>query len=172
MRLFFSAIAIFVLVCSFQVSAQDNVRIGVDGKSLTQTNGAFYDYSLPNTVNIKVSVWGFVKHPGYYMVPESTTFFELLSYAGGPTNDAYMNDIRLYRTSSDKSNEVLQLDYQNMLFESKEGNAIITPPMIQPGDIIVLPGEPRLYFRDYLTLTLSIVSTLISLAILIINIAK
>ncbi|CAG1023468.1 hypothetical protein DOJK_02382 [Patescibacteria group bacterium] len=172
MRLFFSAIAIFVLVCSFQVSAQDNVRIGVDGKSLIQTNGAFYDYSLPNTVNIKVSVWGFVRNPGYYMVPESTTFFELLSYAGGPTNDAYMNDIRVYRTNSNNAQEVLELDYRPMLFENKEGKAIVTPPTIQPGDIIVLPGEPRLYFRDYLTITLSIVSTLISLAILIINIAK
>ncbi len=35
--------------------------------------GGYYDYSDPESINIKVSVWGFVKYPGRYVIPEQTT---------------------------------------------------------------------------------------------------
>ena len=37
------------------------------------------------------------------------------------------------------------------------------------GDVLVIPGRPRLYWEDYLTLSLSIVGVLLSLTTLIVT---
>ena len=41
--------------------------------TLRNYNTGLYDYSDPSSINIKVSVWGFLKYPGKYIVPQYTT---------------------------------------------------------------------------------------------------
>lgn len=156
----------------YPVKAQtDDVQVGSSLLQRYQTQGAFYDYSDPDGLNIKVSVWGFVKYPGRYIIPANTNVNELLSYAGGPTDDSQLERMSLIRTNEDSSQTVIELKYNDILFDEKM-KVLSSPPQVAAGDILIVPGEPRLYFRDYLTITLSVVSTLISLSILILNIVK
>jgi hypothetical protein len=164
-------IFILSLFCIINIFAQDDVQIGTSLGQLRQSQGGYYDYSDPESVNIKVSVWGFVKYPGKYVIPYYSNAFDLLSYAGGPDEDANLDDIRIFRTMEDSSQVFIDLNYEDFLW-----NKVLTSekeaPRIVSGDILLIPGKDRLYFRDYFTLTLSVLSVLISLTILIININK
>lgn len=164
---------ISLLVLGVQNFAQSNdTKIGVDYGSLKYNpQGAVYDYSDPQSVNIKVAVWGNVKFPGRYIVPDYTNAKDLLSYAGGPTDAALLEDLRIYRIKEDSSQEFISLNYNDLLW-SKEPKKVPAAPQIKAGDVLLAPGEPRWYSRDYLAISLSIVSTLISLAILILNIVR
>lgn len=149
--------------------AQDDLQIGSSFDQFRQAQGAFFDYSDPESVNIKVSVWGFVKFPGKYVIPYYSNAYDLLSYAGGPTENANLEDIRIFREGEDSVQTFINLDYDDFLWNKKLTSHKRAPKVIT-GDILLVPGEDRLYFRDYFTLTLSVVSVLISLAILVINI--
>jgi hypothetical protein len=168
----FSILISFVLLFQAGLFSQTgDVKIGRDASRLTQTQGAFFDYSDPNSLNIKVSVWGFVKYPGQYLVPAYSSALDVFSYAGGPTESAHLDDLRIYRATEDTANQLFKFNYNDLLWE-KNLNKVIAPPNLVPGDILVVPGEPRFYFKDYLQVTVSIVSTLISLTILILNITR
>ncbi|MDO8549258.1 MAG: hypothetical protein Q7S39_03775 [Ignavibacteria bacterium] len=168
-----SARNIFILsiFCVLNLFAQEEIQIGTSLGQLRQSQGGYYDYSDPESVNIKVSVWGFVKYPGKYIIPIYSNAFDLLSYSGGPDEDANLDDIRIFRINEDSSQTFIDLNYEDFLW-NKELTSEKTAPRILSSDILLVPGEDRLYFRDYFTLTLSVLSVLISLTILIININK
>ncbi|MFH2031649.1 MAG: SLBB domain-containing protein [Bacteroidota bacterium] len=132
-----------------------------------QSQGAYYDYSEPQSLNIKVSVWGFVRYPGRYVIPISTTTSDLLSYAGGPTDDAVLEDLRLYSVKSDGSEEMVKFSYNDLLWENTLTSSKERAPNLSAGDILIVPGDPRLYFKDWYSLTLSTISTLLSVTTLI-----
>ncbi|HRE40591.1 MAG TPA: SLBB domain-containing protein [Ignavibacteria bacterium] len=144
---------------------------------LGNTTGGFYNYSDPNKVNIEVSVWGYVKYSGKYLIPEGSTIQDLISYAGGPTIDAELKDIRLFRPKNDSlgitKDQIIKLDYDDLFWNENLGSSTNkNNPILSPGDVLVFPGEPKLFFADKLSLYLAVGSTLISLAILILNISR
>ena len=47
---------------SGSLQAQDDIQIGRPFSSQT-TTGALYDFSDPNSINIKVQLWGYVSDP-------------------------------------------------------------------------------------------------------------
>jgi hypothetical protein len=161
----------FIMLLSITLFAQDDLQVGKSIGQFYQNQGAFFDYSDPESVNIKVSVWGFVKYPGKYIIPHYSNAYDLLSYAGGPTEDANLDKIRIFRVDEDSVQKFIQLDYNDFLW-NEELTSNKKGPKILSGDILLVPGEERLYFRDYFSLTLSVVSVLISLSILILNIVK
>ncbi len=186
----FTKLLFFLLVFSttFLIQAQD-VKIGRDAQ-IRQTGGAFFDYSDPDRINITVSALGYVKFPGKYLVPEGTTVLDLLAFSGGPTTDAKLEQIALFRFAnsdtaafpppknakdssliSSTGNRVLELNYNSLLWEDNI-RPVDTIPKLQPGDILLLKGEPRFFFRDYLSIALQILSAAISLTILILNITR
>jgi len=170
MRLFYIVI-IGLIAFQFTNAQTDNLQIG-SGLNLRQPNqGALYDYSDPEAVNIKVNVWGFVKFPGKYIVPEKTSVNDLISYAGGPLENADLEKLRIFRPDKDSTQMVTEFNYNDLLWE-KQIKHITLPPSLNAGDYLLVPGLDRMYFREYLTLGLSIVSTLVSIAILIINVTK
>ncbi len=169
MKYFF---VLLILVAVQTTFAQDkDVQIGSSLNSRLQSQGGFFDYSDPEAVNIKVSVWGFVKYPGKYVIPDYSTLSDLLSYAGGPTDDAHLDDMRLFRTKPDSTQELIKFNYNDLLWEDNLTKEIKNPKL-QAGDMVMVAGAQRLYTRDYVTLTVSVLSALISLSILILNIAK
>jgi len=171
MRKLFFVLAFFFLN-QIIFSQTGNIKIGADPTNFRNSQGGFFDYSDPEAVNIKVSVWGFVRYPGRYLIPSYSNVKDLLSLAGGPTDDAHLNDLRLYRVAKDSSQQLMRFDYDNLLWGEGDKLARERNTQLNVGDILLVPGEPRLYFRDYFSMTLSIVSVLISLAILILNITK
>ncbi len=162
-----------ILILSIPVLAQNSdVQIGSSLNQLRTTPaGGFYDYSDPSTVNIKVAVWGFVRYPGKYIIPSYSTVNDLLSYAGGPTDAARLQDMRIIRTNADSTQTIIPLDYKDILFNL---NIKKNPqsPLLHAGDVLMVSGEPRLYFKDYLSIGLSVVSTLISIATLVVLIVR
>jgi len=46
------------------------------------------------------------------------------------------------------------------------GNLGKSPPLL-PGDVLLVTGEPRLYFRDDLSLAVTIISAVVSIATLV-----
>ncbi len=145
-----------------------DVQLGRDNLQQLRNNpGALYDYSDPQSVNIKVAVWGFVKFPGRYIVPVNTKVSDLLSLAGGPVSEARVDEFRLVRTNSDSSQSVINLNYNDFLYNtdvSKINNTLT----LKAGDILLATGgPPRMFFRDYFSIGISIVSLLLSVIILV-----
>ena len=56
-------------------------------------------FQIVGAINIKVSVWGYVARPGKYIVPDYTTVSDLLSFAGGPNQNAEMDDLENLQNS-------------------------------------------------------------------------
>jgi hypothetical protein len=164
-------IFLFLLISFFVYGQDGDIQIGSSQYQLRQSQGAFFDYSDPESINIRVAIWGFVRFPGKYAIPISSTLNDLLSFAGGPTDDAHLDKLKLVRIAEDSSQSVIDLGYEDVMWE-KDVKKLSSNISLTAGDILIVPGEQRLYFRDYLSITLSVVSTLISLSILILNIAK
>jgi polysaccharide export outer membrane protein len=157
---------------SIMIFAQNSeLQVGSNTNQLRQNQGAFYDYSDPTTLNIKVAVWGFVKYPGKYVIPMESNVYDLLSYAGGPTEDAHLDDLRIFRTLEDSTREMVKFNYNDLLWDENL-KEFKKAPGLDAGDILLVPGSQRLYFKDYLQIGLSVFSALISLTILILNITN
>lgn len=149
-------------------------RVGYEDIIKTGTN--YYNYADKDKVNFEVSVWGYVKSPGKYLIPNGTSFIDLISLCGGPMVDAKLEDIRIVRLKNDtlnvKEEKIINLNYNDFLWEEKISSVKKQNPQLYPGDIILIPGGPKFTFRENLTLILTILSTLTSLSVLIVTVAR
>jgi hypothetical protein len=150
--------------------AQNNgMQLGGDLNTLRgPTTGAYYDYSDPQAVNIKVAVWGWVKNPGKYLIPAYSNVNDLLSYAGGPTDAARLENLRLLRMNEDSSQAIIDIKYADLMMDM-HAKSLIKPYSLQPNDVLLVIGEPRYYFRDYFTMVITVGSVIVSLAILFVD---
>jgi len=101
--------------------------------------GAQYYISRKETLDellIRVNVWGYVAKPGQYLVPDNTDLISLLSYAGGPTEDARIDAVRLIRMVEGKR-YVMEVDLRKFLEEGGSGEV----PVLMPGDTVIVPGN-------------------------------
>lgn len=161
---------LFLIILTIPTFSQEDIQIGTT-KYYSRMIGGYFDYSEPTGINMKVQVWGYVKYPGYYIIPTRSSVSELLSLAGGPTEEALLNDIRIFRTNPDSSTVLIKLDYNDLLWGDELRNTIKFPRILA-GDIIIVPGEPRYFVREDISFYLSITTTLASLAALVLSIIK
>ena len=87
-------------------------------------------------LKIRTYIWGQVKNPGLYIVPDNTDILTLISSAGGPTEHAKLSKIKIIRTADGKE-EVINVDLRKYL---DTGNAKLVT-ILKPGDTIVVPGS-------------------------------
>lgn len=173
MRLKFFCLIIFIILINTLQAQIKDYELGADVLGMRyQPQGGYFNYSDPEAVNIKVAVWGWVRYPGKYTVPSYTTVSDLLSLAGGPTDAADLEDLRIYRVNEDSTQSMIKFNYNDLLYESKLQARYRKVPKLDAGDILVIPGEPRLYFRDHFSIWMSLFSVLISLTILVLNIIR
>ncbi len=159
---------ILALLIIGRIQAQNDIQIGSDNSNRA-TNGGFFDYSDPSGINIKVQIWGYVRYAGYYIVPAGTNINELISLAGGPTEDALLDDIRLIKIESGSKTIMLKYNYNDFLWED-EINTSIKYKTLDAGDIISVPGKPRYFVRQDIAFYLGILTALASTAALIVSI--
>ena len=76
---------VFLLVSGISYSQIDSSLIL--GMSQKNNSAALFDLSEPTGVNMEVNLWGYVRYPGRYRVPINTTFMDLISFSGGPTDE-------------------------------------------------------------------------------------
>jgi hypothetical protein len=164
------AVILFFKINLFAQNQDIQIGAGLNANRLTTTG--FFDYSDPQAVNIKVAVWGFVRYPGKYIIPAYSNVNDLLSYAGGPTDAAHLDNLKLYRTNKDSSQTIFNLHYKDFLNYADVNTVPARVPKLMPGDILLVTGEPRLYFSNYFSIIVTTVSTLISIATLVYLIVK
>lgn len=162
--------AALYLVVNGNVFAQDDDDL-IFGKTPKLNSAALFDLSDPNGVNMEVNMWGFVRYPGKYRVPVKTTFVDVMSYAGGPLENSNLEDIRILRTNQETGkSELIKLNYNDYLWSEKVSPNPKQNPVLKPGDIIVVIEEERYSFRENVSFVLPIVTTIVSIATLIITI--
>jgi polysaccharide biosynthesis/export protein len=161
-----------VTILNCDLFAQEDIQIGKSLKGYMRENGALYDYSNPDGINIKVMVWGYVQFPGQYIIPVASSVNELLSLAGGPTQDANIDDLKLFSINPDSSQTIVKINYSDLLWNNNDLPISLKIPRIHAGDILLVPGAPKWFLKDYLSLVLSIVSTVASIATLLVYIYK
>lgn len=167
-------ILIFLVLPAIVFSQDDREKIGEDEINMTGPN--YYNYADKDKVNIEVSLWGYVRNPGKYLIPRGTTILDLITLGGGPSTEALLKDIRLVRLKNDTLNitqdQIINLDYNDFLWEERIKTGLKKNPVLLPGDMVLIPGEPRYFFRDNLGIILSISSFLLTAAVLVINIVN
>ena len=162
---------LFLTVLSVNSFAQQDIQLGKSYKEITGTGG-LYDYSDPNAVNIKVMVWGYVKFPGQYIIPATSSVNNLLSLAGGPLQDANLDQLKLFRINRDSTQTIIQFNYQDLMGDNSSLSEPVKIPKLLPGDILLVPGSPKWYFKDYFGTVVSILSAIASIAALLVYVYK
>jgi protein involved in polysaccharide export with SLBB domain len=112
-------------------------------------------------------VWGYVRYPGKYIIPIYSKINDLLSYAGGPTEEARLEDMRIVKTDSINSKQIIyNLKFKDYLMDTSISSDS-SMQSLNAGDVLLVSGYPRFYIRDYIGTILSVVSVLISFIILV-----
>ena len=103
-------------------------------------SGSVYMYSgtLTGTEQLKIKsyIWGQVRKPGLYIVPDDTDLLTLISSAGGPTENANLKKVRIIRASEDGE----KIIFVNLSKYIETGNEELIP-ILQPGDTVVVSGS-------------------------------
>jgi hypothetical protein len=120
-------------VCFSPVCAQRAVESAPS--ILPLGSGAQYYVGLgaDKGLQINVQVWGQIMRPGMYSVPKTTDIIGLLSFAGGPTEEANISRVTLVRTNPES--KVFDLDLARY---TKTGDKDVIP-MLRPGDTVIVP---------------------------------
>ena len=168
MRIILTILSLLLLSYVGAYSQQEDYQLGLNQNYRGQNQGAYYDYSDRDGLNIKVSVWGYVKYPGRYVIPQRSDIKDFISYAGGISDDSYLDELRIYKILEDSTQQMLKFNYEDLWWNEGLSKDLSLYKM-EAGDVLVVPGRPRLYWEDYLTLSLSIVGVLLSLTTLIIT---
>jgi hypothetical protein len=166
-------IAVIALVVSVNLvfSQDDDLILGQTSRGDV---AAFYDLSDPTGVNMDVNLWGFVRFPGRYRVSVNTSFLDLMSYSGGPNDESDLEEIRILRNGNDptKKPEIIKLNYNDLLWKNKISANSRINPMLQSGDVILIPKEYRFSWRDDVGFYLSVLTSTITIALLIITLSQ
>lgn len=123
-------------------------QISDGGISIAMPNaqaGSYYNVAKPGELTMQVNVWGFVQHPGRYEVGNSIDLVQLLSFAGGPTQDADMEDVRitrLFRRDGLISTKEIRINLRRL--DRLEETKIL----LQPGDTIFIDHTSWFTIRD------------------------
>ncbi|MCD6118059.1 SLBB domain-containing protein [bacterium] len=108
---------------------------------------ARYYLGTENELLIPVNVWGFVKSPGQYMVPNNTDLLSLLSYAGGPLETAKINKIVIVRSYNNMERTIIPVNVKKYL---KTGDERLIPVM-KPGDTVIVKGTTFHWIQKFIS---------------------
>jgi protein involved in polysaccharide export with SLBB domain len=110
----------------------------------------------PQVSGSKYYIWGQVRSPGAYSFLAAPDLVELISAAGGPTDDANLTRVVLIRAVNQTRTRI------NMQAMLNKGQVV----RLSPGDVIMVPSSAWYRFRTGLT----VVSSAVTLATLVITI--
>jgi SLBB domain len=111
---------------------------GSAGMSSFNTGSVYlYSGSLTGSEQLKIKtyIWGQVKNPGLYIVPDNTDILTLISSAGGPTENAKLSKIRIVRPTAEGE----KIKWVQLKEYMETGNQDLIP-ILQPGDTIIVSG--------------------------------
>lgn len=117
----------------------------------------------PGTVMMKVNLWGAVRKPGIHHIPVKTDLVALMSYAGGPNDNALIDEVTIKRQQGNKQTKI-KVDLSQLIHGESTYNL-----SLQPDDIIVIPAKEPWISQDTFTLAIftSTIASIILSAVLI-----
>lgn len=86
-------------------------------------------------LQINVQIWGQVLKPGMYLVPNNTDLVALISFAGGPAENADLGKVKIVRRLSSQT-EVFTVDLKR--FAAGDNRQQV--PQLEPGDTVIVPA--------------------------------
>jgi len=118
----------------------------------------YLEPGLEEELKIKVRVWGEVTVPGLYIVGDGADLLEVISLAGGPTQDADLGDVRIVRSFGEES-RVIEVDVKEYLTRGSR-EAII---LLEPGDTVSVPSQtwPKIFRWAGVISTLTLIANVI-----------
>ena len=119
--------------------------------SRTETNPTFVILPL-----LRVIVGGEVRQPNVLTLPPRTTVAQAIALAGGPTERAQLERVRLLRRGATVELNLTRADDVGRRMEIRSGDQIVVP-------------RRRNFLQDYLAPTASVVAALSSVATLIVQ---
>lgn len=112
---------------------------------------------IPGIVLMKINLWGGVRKPGIYHVPVGTDLVSLISYAGGPTQSAQLENTRIRRTVESKDQSI-PVDVDDLV---KGKNGAVNPDL-RVNDIVVIP-ETQPAVGTNTVVVLSVMGTILTI---------
>jgi hypothetical protein len=97
---------------------------------------------LDEELLVPVSIWGEVRNPGYYSIPDGSDVTRLISYAGGPTEFANLGTVRLTRPGAG-GDEAVDVDAY------LDTGDVARLPVLQPGDTIYVRRNKKYAWREF-----------------------
>ncbi len=158
---------IFIFVTLLSVPAFMGAQ-QIDASSNTQQEeSSAARYILPGTrttVRMEINLWGEVSRPGIYVVPEDIDIVALISSAGGPTQNAKLEYVKIIRGYPQEGEpRVINVDVRNYLKTADVSEL----PELNPGDTVFVPSGIRQSILPSFTFVSSIVSMVASLALIL-----
>lgn len=153
-------ILIFLVLLSFNIFSQETASSGTNSGSVYLYSGTLQS---SEQLKIKTYIWGRVRNPGLYIIPDNTDLLTLISSAGGPLEDAKLSKVRIVR-SIDGNEEIIWVDLKEYL---KTGDSSLIPTL-QPGDTVIISGT-TFYAFTKVTDWLSKIAVALSVYITITN---
>jgi hypothetical protein len=124
---------------------------------LRQGGSAYYNFTMEGGISVEVNLWGYVRNPGLYRIPSSTDVLGLLSYGGGPLENATLSEVKLIRrevkTDSTYTDRILVIDVERVT-ETGSRKGI---PTLLPGDVVLVPGSAYSQWANVLSIFTQIV---------------
>ena len=154
---------IVIALCLFgsMLAGQDTISSGINNASAYSFSGASGDLEQ---LKINAYIWGEVKSPGLYLVPDNTDILTLIALAGGPSEDARLQDIRIVRSYGEHE-ETISVDLESYLNSGdKDYNYTL-----KPGDTVIVRGTFYRKFKDFVKF-MSEIGIILSVYITILNI--
>jgi len=146
-------LALLSTTFSFLLLSDNGIAQTPSASAQDQSRAAQYFLGGQDQVLMGVNIWGFVNKPGQYMVPYDTDLISLLSYAGGPREDAKITGIKVVRgaKSNDAKNpgEVIQVDVKKWLKNGSPDEI----PVLRPGDTVVVSGTSFYFVNKFFDFT-------------------
>lgn len=129
-------------------------------------------FTTPEGINIEVSLWGYVQRPGLYKVPHTTDLISLISLAGGPKDNARLDDVRIIRNmygqdSLQAKHSILRINIEEYI----EGGDRTKVPTLKPGDTVILTGSAYTVFTQFMSV-LRDIALVANTVLLVIQLSK
>jgi hypothetical protein len=135
---------IFILAVLFAAgSGSSSGQTNLETERSRFSPAAYYNYAERADVTILVNVWGTVRHPGLYEVPEGIRLSRLFSVAGGPQVGQRMQQdrrtvvARLSRNEDGRRRIIYESVMVNDVFASHED------PVLLDGDVLTVETVVR-----------------------------
>jgi len=108
-----------------------------ESQNSTFNPGSVYQYpgSGNEQLMINTYIWGQVRSPGLYQIPDNTDLLTLISSAGGPTDNAKLSKVKIIRPTA-QGEKIIFVNLQEYM---KTGDMTLIPIM-QPGDTVFVAG--------------------------------